>query len=148
MLKSWMTVDRALILLAALLIAGAGLGRIINPGMLKPVRTRPAQPEFRWVNFSPAPVLKPGPVSIYHGKRVATWIVREAGDSAFNGLYAQDGTFNCRPCYTNGRRWLFYFNTGDQWVMDRELRSALPDYPYGSRSSQLPGEWKALKGFQ
>lgn len=146
--KRWATVDQLLMLLVALLIAVSAVARMLSPSVLRP--PPPAQPPEappQYVNFSPAPVVKPGPVAVYHGQRAATWIVTGAGDATFNGLYARDGVFNGRPCYTNGRRWLFYFNTGDHWAMDYEMRSVLPDFPYTCRGNQLPGEWKALKGY-
>lgn len=142
--RNWVTGDRALILLAVLLVAGAGLGRIVNPGMLRPRAWTPQQAALPHCNFSPAPVVEPGPPIIDHGQRVPTWIVRGAGDDTFDGTYRPAGTFDCRPCYTNGHCWLFYFSPGKQWALNYDMRAPMPEFPYACRE-ELPGKWSALQ---
>ena len=76
------------------------------------------------------------------------WEASGAGDSSFNGVYVEDGTFNGRIAYTNGSKYLYYSYSGNNeaysWVMYASLTdlfdpSGTPNCYYDGLT--LPGTW-------
>jgi len=59
---------------------------------------------------------------------MADYVVTNAGTSAFNDTYTENGTYNDKPCYqgdTNSM-WLYYglkFPGAHYWVLDSEKKS-------------------------
>lgn len=89
-------------------------------------------------SLGPAPTLRRGPMMKFRGVLVATWIALGAGDATYNGTYAESGTYNGQPAYTNGSRWLYLI--GVNWALGPTLGNA--QFAYSSTTDILPAnDW-------
>lgn len=85
--------------------------------------------------------------AVHRGVLMSVWIVSGAGDETYNGTYAESGTYNGQPAYTNGSRWLFLCAIG-WWVLDAtKSEKPVDNYPYyGPSIGTIAGEWQTEDG--
>lgn len=75
-------------------------------------------------------------------KSMASWLVEGAGDASYNGTYTESGTYNGKPAYTNGTRWLANSPDGTRWTLC--TATGLAD-GYLSDGDSLPGNpWSVV----
>jgi hypothetical protein len=74
---------------------------------------------------------------------MGSWIISGAGDSSYNGLYVEAGTYNGGAYYKmlGVERYLWYLGM-DIWTLHTSLGGASPE-PYINNGDGLPGTWTA-----
>ncbi len=98
-----------------------------------------AQRASRLSASTKAPTLRKGKPVRIKGKLMSTWIASGAGASAYNGSYAESGTANGKPKYTNGTYWLYW--NGANWVLGGD---GAPPLGYTGSGADLPANaWSA-----
>jgi len=137
---------------------GLVIGLLLLAAVLSFVRPELAQPET-WQEFinppvpepvvaqreiGPAPTLQKGPTKTVKGRKIMSWITidPQPGDATYAGTYVESGSHNGQPAYTNGSRWLVYYD-GNWWMVP-----VLGDPPgaYSNDGPTLPGTWNEVIG--
>lgn len=75
---------------------------------------------------------------------MSEWMVSDAGDATYDGLYTEDGTYNGKPAYTNGTNWLWWYDTGSAWGLSPSKGSV--DLYYAGTGADLPAEPWSVTG--
>lgn len=89
----------------------------------------------------PAPTVRRGPSKIVKGHKMSSWIVTGAGDSNYDGIYTESGTWYGQPAYTNGSHWLYLWGYAN-WALG-VIKDDNPTFQgkYISAMGTLPSTW-------
>ena len=105
---------------------------MIQPEWFKPRPQAPVQTvQIAQRNIGPAPKVKRGAARIVKGRKIMSWVATGAGDESYNGVYEESGTYNGKPAYTNGSRWLWWAD-GDAWWLTEALGGSQPTGYFGN----------------
>jgi hypothetical protein len=78
------------------------------------------------------------------------WEVTGAGDSSYDGVYEESGTYNGQPAYTNGSKWLFWGAKSaplDCWCLSLGVEAPTDEMYHGELDTALPGGvWVVIGG--
>lgn len=91
---------------------------------------------------APAPNVRKGKSAIIKGRKMSAWIASGAGDSAYDGTYTENGTYDSAPAYTNGSKWMYKTaESGGQPIYSLGPTKGDANSVYVAADGPLPGSY-------